>query len=99
MLVNPRAAPTMPASPSQVMRAAPADGNLRRWPAATATSAPSASSQARVKGEKYATVGAEDVWTTDHVSDAATAAMRNTLSLARNDIRRPIVATTRKMVG
>lgn len=50
--LKPTAAPTMSANPTQVSAAAVRLGTRRSQVVATATSAPRASSQARVNGEK-----------------------------------------------
>jgi len=100
VLVKPVAAPTIPAMPAHVRAAASTGASRRSWGAPTATRPPSASSQARVNGEKYAVVGLLEVWTIDQVSEAAPASVRNVTSFPRSDSRRrATAASTKKIVG
>ena len=64
-------APTpMAASPAQLRTAPAAAGRRRSAGVATATSAPRASSQARVNGEKYAAAGRRTRLPADSTNDA-----------------------------
>ncbi len=72
----------MPASPTHVRTAQTAFGRVSSHFVDTATRAPMASSQARVKGEKYATVGLEAVWNTDSAKEPAVIITRPANSLA-----------------
>ncbi len=65
----------------------------------TATRAPSASSHARVNGEKYAEVGDEEVMVIDSQYDATMITAKTTAIRARSDRPTFAPATTRNSVG
>ena len=60
---------------------------------------PSASSQARVNGEKYALAGLVEVSTIEYANEAMTVAPRSTESRVRNDVRVQSPATIKNSVG
>ena len=76
-----------------------ARGILANCGLATATSAPSASSHARVKGEKKAAISLADVWWIDQASDATMPHVSKGTSLNRMSMRLQHKQARMKSVG
>ena len=72
-------------SPTQVITPPTSLGRRSSQWVPTHTRAPSASSHARVKGEKYARVGLTFVWITENVNETMMIRTRPTASRARSE--------------
>ena len=81
------------------MAAAGPRGILANCRLATAISAPSASSQARVNGEKNAATLLADVWWIDQAKDATMLQTNKIVSLGRMPTRFQLTAAKMKRVG
>src|SRR5665213_407786 len=97
--VKAKAATRMPPRPTHVIRAAMSGGSFANWRLATATSAPSASSQARVKGEKKAATPLVEVWWIDQANDTTMLQTKRTDNFGRMLMRFQLNAARMKSVG
>src|ERR1700722_17122544 len=97
--VKVKAATRIAPNPSHVAGAPTPVGTFLSHGVPTATKAPRASSQARVRGEKYAPVALLAVSVTEKASDAPMTSTRPMASRTRSDSRVRMPARSRNSVG